>query len=223
MNTQLIKRIYLLTTIIVSVSFCACKKEGKVTGGSITDAHVNLTTYDYLKTNAIFDTLVLLIDKAGLRDTVNSAITFFAPTDYSIRELLRKRSDTLKVHYNDESLLYTIDSFNVSELRDSLRAYMFKSSITRDILTLNDNLYSNLAGEPFNVRLSETTDYTSDFINTRPKYMFLAKVINGLDPVDNSDVPEEDRDKRELLQTTGILTTTGVLHVLNNYHTFYWD
>ena len=212
-----------LVAMFLIIGFSACRKEGKITGGSITDAHVNMTTYDYLKTNHLFDTLVLLIDKAGLKDTVNSAITFFAPTNYSIRALMDRRTDSIQTRDNDENIKYNLDSFDVAELKDSLRAYMFKGSITRDILGPDNNFYTNLIGQPFSVRLQESSDYTSDIINTRPKYMYLIKIINGVDPPDNTNVPLEDRDQIESLQTTGILTTTGVLHVINNYHVFYWD
>ncbi|ETZ23333.1 hypothetical protein [Pedobacter sp. V48] len=60
-------------------------------------------------------------------------------------------------------------------------------------------------------------------MTTKPQYLFLTKIRNGLDPNPiPDDYLDEDRDIIELVQTSGILTTNGVLHVLNNTHKFYW-
>ncbi len=41
--------------------------------GSLHNPKFEGTTYDYLKTNPLFDTLVLLIDKTGLKEEINAA------------------------------------------------------------------------------------------------------------------------------------------------------
>ncbi len=208
-------------TGMIMLGIISCKKDKYLTGGSLHDPHVNMTTYDYFKTNPIFDTLVLLIDKAGLKDQVNGNITFFAPTDYSIKALMDRRTRIIQGLYNDESLKYTIDSFPVMELKDSLNAYMFEGAIKREDLTTTDKLYKNLVGEDFSIKLVESNEYTGA-VSTKPLYVYLIKVRNGLDPADNSGLPDEDKDTPEQIQTSGILTTNGVLHVINNSHSFYW-
>ena len=60
--------VLLLTTVL------SCKKSYTI-GGSTFVAQVNMTTYDYLKTNHLFDTLVIMIDKMDLKDEVNQAGT----------------------------------------------------------------------------------------------------------------------------------------------------
>ena len=212
--------IYLLA--IVCVLGSSCKKDKHLTGGSTHDPKVNVSTYDYLKANPLFDTLVQLIDRAGLKEQVDGAVTFFAPTDYSIRDLMLRRTDTIQIRYNNENLKYTIDSFPVAELRDSLSAYLFDGSIERAGLSTNDKVFKNKVNEDFSVRLIETDSYTG-VVSTAPLYVYLIRIRNGLDPQDNASVPLPDRDNRQLIQTSGILTTTGVLHVINNYHVFYWE
>ena len=207
------------------MGFVACKKD-YLSGGTILNPNVNLTTYDYLKTNPIFDTLVLLIDKAGLKDEINGDITFFAPTDYAIQSLINIRTLEIQIKYNDENITYTIDSFPVNELRDSLRSYLFDNKITRNDVYLNaDKLYKNNINDQFSVLLREGEPIPPT--TTKPQYMHIVKVIKGLDekdadgyPVDG--IPDEKKDRDELIQTSGIITTTGVLHVINNYHIFYW-
>jgi len=46
-----------------------------------------MTTYDWMKSNkyGVFDTVLMLIDKAGVKDKINAqGVTFFAPTDYDV-------------------------------------------------------------------------------------------------------------------------------------------
>lgn len=208
--------------LLAVLLFAACKKDDHFIGGSITDPHTELTTYDYLKANPLFDTLILLIDKAGLKEMINSNITFMAPTDYSIKQFLIARTGELQEELNDENVKYTLDSLKAPELRDSLMAYMYDGKIQRSDLSLEQQVYKNKVGEDFSIRLKKTDQY-GGILSAGVQYMYVAKIINGLDPDPlPDDFPEEDRDKEDLLQTTGIITKTGILHVLANTHAFYW-
>jgi hypothetical protein len=181
-----------------------------------------MTTYDFLKTKPLFDTLVVLIDKAGLKDEINGNYTFFAPTDYSIKALLARRTLIIQQKYQDENIKYTLDSLPVPELRDSLRSHLFTGKINREQLSLENKVFKSLSGEDFSILLKQVDSYTG-LVTTRPQYLYLTKIRNGLDPNPiPDDYLDEDRDIIELVQTSGILTTNGVLHVLNNTHKFYW-
>lgn len=208
--------------LLITLLFAACKKDDHFLGGSPTNDHTDLTTYEYLKANPNFDTLILLIDKAGLKETVNSDVTFVAPTDYSIKQFLAFRTKLLQIEENDENITYTIDSLKAPELRDSLLAYVFTGKIVRADLSLESQVYKNKVGEDFAFKLTKNDGFGNIF-SGGVKYMALTKVINGLDPDPRpDDYPEEDRDMQYTLQTTGIITKTGVLHVLQNNHVFYW-
>ena len=210
------------TMLLLALLFTACKKDNHFIGGSPTNDHTPMTTYDYLKANPLFDTLILLIDKAGLKETVNSDITFIAPTDYSIKTFLAMRTVQLQKANNDENVKYTIDSLKAPELRDSLMAYMFNGKIVRADLSLEAQVYKNKVGESFAFKQVKSGDY-SDILSSGVRYLSIAKIINGLDPDPLPDgYPDGDKDKTNILQTTGIITTTGVLHVLENKHAFYW-
>jgi hypothetical protein len=215
--------------LFAAVAFFSCKKDYTI-GGDLFKAQVNMTTYDYLKTNHSFDTLVMMIDKMQLKNEVNSSGTFFALTNYAIHNYVTDKRIQLGIIRNNENLVFTFDSLDFSALKDSLRAYMFKEKYTRDNLTQKGVYAQANDGEKRLIQLSSTTEYTSNIFTTEPKYIFLTKVIplvpGGPVPVDIEGVQQVD--PRQLLptlcQTTGILTTTGVLHVLSNDHTFtYFD
>src|SRR5690349_21313939 len=91
-------------TIIAAVAliFTACKKD-YITGGSVEDAnkYINTTTYDVLKATNLYDTLVRLIDTAGLKDKINSqGVTLFAPTDYAVFNYLNLRTQKVQATIN---------------------------------------------------------------------------------------------------------------------------
>ncbi|WP_316815141.1 fasciclin domain-containing protein [Pedobacter nyackensis] len=211
----------LFLAFVMAIAATSCKKDKYIIGGSLHDPHVNMTTYDYLKTNRLFDTLLVLIDKAGMKDEINGNVTFFAPTDYSIKALLERREEKLQQDMNDESLKYTLNDLPVQELRDSLRSHLFNGKITRESLSLSNKLFTSKSNEPFSIRLIEVESL--DIVSTKPKLLFLVKLRNGLDPDPMPDnYPDENKDQFALAQTSNIQTTTGVLHVLHNIHRFYW-
>lgn len=210
---------------VVCFALVACKKSYTV-GGSLFKAQVNMTTYDYLKTNHLFDTLVIMIDKAGLKDELNQAGTFFAVTDYTINNFVHLRADSVRLALNDENYPYNFDSLNIPSLRDSLRSYMFHDRITRDDITARGLYRKTNEGEMRWIQLIATGDYTnSNVFTTAPKYLYLTKIIpkNGYPvPVDSTTLGDVKQEQMlsTLCQTSGIITTTGILHVLNNGHTF---
>ncbi|SFE01358.1 hypothetical protein SAMN05518672_104142 [Chitinophaga sp. CF118] len=212
--------------ILIAIAFFSCKKEYTI-GGSVSDPHVDMTTYDYLKTNPLFDTLLLLIDRTGLKDELNSSGTFFAFTDYAIQHYVDAKREDEILKRNDENLVYTFDSLDFTALKDSVRAYIFKDEITRDNTTSTGRIFKSNDGELRLVQLIPSGDYTDGTVfSTPPKYIYLNKMIateNGYPvPIDSTGIPglKPGQLLKTLCQTTGIITTTGVLHVLSNSHTF---
>jgi len=214
-----------LVAAVVCYSLNACKKSYTI-GGSTFKAQVNMTTYDYLKTNHLFDTLMIMIDKAGLKDELNQAGTFFATTNYTIHNFTLARRDSVRLWRNDENYPYNFDSLDLPSLRDTLRSYMFPDRITRDVISQRGLYRKANDGEMRLIQLLSTTDYTnSNVFTTDPQYIYLTKIIpwNGNPvPVDSTGLGDVKPEQLlpALCQTTGILTTTGVLHVLNNNHMF---
>lgn len=218
-------KIYLSIIALVAVVLFSCKKEYTI-GGSVHDPHVNMTTYDYLKTNPLFDTVLLLIDKTGLKEEVNATGTFFAITDYDLYNYIVLRQELERTRRVDPNYIFTFDSLDFGVMRDSLRAYLFKDLITLDKATKTGKLYKANDGELRLIQGIPSTDYTDGSVFTQyPVYLYLTKLVaKPGHPVPTTDaelantIPEQYLQTR--CQTTGILTTNGVLHVLNNNHTF---
>jgi hypothetical protein len=218
-------KILTAASALLLLATVACKKSYTI-GGSTFVAQVNMTTYDYLKTNHLFDTLVMMIDKTGLKDELNQAGTFFAVTNYSIRKYVEAKGADLRIIRNDENMPYTFDSLNLAALKDSLRSYMFADRFTRDNITRNGLWRQSRNGEYRLMQLIPTSDYTNQNVfTTEPKYIYFAKIIalpGHPVPTDSTQLGSVVDEQRleNLCQTTGILTTTGVLHVLGNSHMF---
>ena len=82
---QFIGQFLMISCIILFLY--SCEKNDYVVGGKSQDVNIykNMSNYDMLKSNPAFDTLVQVIDAAGVKDVINAqGTTFFAPSDYSI-------------------------------------------------------------------------------------------------------------------------------------------
>lgn len=117
---------YLFLLALAAIVLFSCKKDYTI-GGSVHDPHVNMTTYDYLKTNPLFDTVVLLIDKTGLKEEVNATGTFFSITDYDIDNYIVQRQELERTRRVDPNYKFTFDSLDFRQMKDSLRAYLSKT------------------------------------------------------------------------------------------------
>lgn len=213
-----------LTVFTVAVTMVACKKNDYFVGGTLHNAKVNLTTYDFLKNNKdkLFDTLLILVDKAGIKDKINQpGISFFAPTNYSINAYFLKK--TLQVQKSNPSKRYTLDTlikYDLDVFKDSINVYIAPKTINYDNLTEKGTLYATAkTGVNCVVSFEATNDpnlgYNANSTN-RPQlmyYTFLLKPITS--PFVASEIPPSD-GIRNRIQTSGIETTTGMVHVLEN-------
>ena len=227
MKLQYIKAVVLSALLML---FFSCKKDAVIDGG-VSNPKVNMTTYDYLKAHprGLFDTLLLIVDKAGMKELVNSPGTMFVPTDYSIQNYLNlRRAEIRKV---DERQDFTLDSllknYSPAMLKDSMSVYLFPQTIQREDLEESPKEYaSRQSPYKFLVSLLEhgNNDYNADgIITTKPKFMWFSRTIGEKDleisgrfqdPSGNPDL----LDSRSILQTTGIISNTGIIHVLENGH-----
>ena len=75
--------------------------------------------------SGLFDTLILLVDKAGLKDKLNQqGVSFFAPTDYAINNYLNRRA--IQEQNIDPLRKWTLDSlikYEMPKFTDSLDTY----------------------------------------------------------------------------------------------------
>lgn len=216
---------YLNWMIILAVCcsiLSACQKDDYINDGGKANANVNMTTYDFLKSNPKFDSLIKVIDHAGLKDEVNSGITFFASTNYSVAAYVASKKREKIIETGDENISFGINDISVQDL-DSLRMYMFDGAIGRDKLTTKSTFFENKFGPIANVRFMinlrrDATTYSNylDYVD----YVRFTEVVGTVDAdlPKGTIIPTEEEDMGYDCQTSGIITTTGVLHVLADTH-----
>ena len=205
----------------------SCKKNGYKNDGGQSNAFVNMTTYDYLRSQPVFDSLVRVIDHAGMKDAVNGDITFFATTNYGVADFVQARKIKRGVELGNENLPYTIDSLPINQMKDSLKIYMFTGKINRDQMTLAGKLYNSVLGAipnvQFLINLRRTQDYSAylDHVD----YVRFTKVIGTRDDQqpDPTAIPAAEKDMPYDCQTSGIITTTGIVHVLHGNHRLFFN
>lgn len=210
---------------LMTISLFSCKKD-YVTDGGRSKAEVNMTTFDFLKSDPQFSSLVRLIERAGLKDAVNGSSTFFATTNYGVDEYLLAMKNKRAIELNDENIIYTLDSIPLWRL-DSLKTYIFDGKINREQMTLKGKYYPSNFGPigsvQFRINLNRQFAYT-DYVDY-VEYVVFSKVYGTLDE-DEPDpklIPEGMVDKAVYCQTSGIITTNGVLHVLNGFHRLFFN
>ena len=214
------RKINIISFLALVAVFSSCKKSYVDNGGK-SSPNVNMTTYDFLKSDTLFADLVHLIDRAGLKETVNGNITFFATTNYGVADYLKARKQMQTDTTGDENVAYTLDSIPLADL-DSLKTYMFDGKINRDQMTVQGKLYNSLFGAIPNVqyliKLNRTLDYNA--YEDHVDYVTYTKVIGTRDDLvlDPTTIPSDQVDQGVTCQTSGIITTTGIVHVLDGYH-----
>lgn len=217
----------ILTVIVAGVILLvtSCKKDYAVDGGK-SDENVNMTTYDYLKSKPVFSSLVHLIDRAGLKDAVNQQTTFFATTNYGVDEYLKAMKNIRAIELGNENITYTLDSIPLWRL-DSLKTYIFPEKLGRTALTTKGSFYQSSFGNMNNTRiklgLARTYSYGAyvDYVD----YITYTKVIAGDDSevLDPSTIPPAEVDRVVYVQSSGIITTNGVVHVLDGFHRLFFN
>ncbi|MCM5530593.1 hypothetical protein [Parasegetibacter sp. NRK P23] len=219
---------YFLVFAFLLCSLFSCKKNSYKNDGGVHNEKVNMTTYEYLSSKPIFDSLVKAIDLAGLKDLVNSNITFFAVTNWGVNDYMLAKKQQKIIAVGNENISFSMDSLDKEVLGDSLKMYMFDGLLTRDKLNTKGAYYQSLFGpmagdKKLYLKLRRTLDYNAyvDYVD----YLNYTMVIGTLDadePV-GTQIPPTLRDRTEDCQTSGIITTTGVIHVLNNYHRLFFN
>jgi hypothetical protein len=220
------KRYYIFFVMIaVFAGAVSCKKADYLTDGGVHDARSPLSTYDYLAQHPwhIFDTLVTIVDHYGLKNKVNAANTFFAPTNYSIGRYMTTR--LAEKQALNAAAAYTLDSLYKDISADSVLQYMFNDKITLDnTQELQPKLYASQTETGLKMgamrELQPGGVYTER--SNAPTYLLYFVKVRGDIDIPGTIPPANEADIRVVCQTTGILPQNGerILHVISNLHTF---
>lgn len=217
----------ILSLFIFVPMFLACGNDEE---GEITSAYVDSNTIDYLRANrfGIFSMSLDLFEKAGYLDLLDKkGVTVFMPTNYSIKHYMKQKEYILQKETGDETLKYTYDDLvrDLPQFKDSLKMYIVEEEVNRSDLerTTGEAVTMKcMLGCDMNISLKKTKLYTETVPNSVNKYLYYTFIINGLDPVDGN-VSIQDKDVSNYCQTSGLITQTGILHVLRDEHPLFFN
>lgn len=229
-----ISSIKLLILGMVVIAFSACKKN-YIIGGDAEDINMyaNTTTYDLLKSNPLYDTLLQVIDAAGFKDKINAeGSTFFAPSDYSIFTYMNLRTKELQLtnataKFALDSLLYYIAN-NVNNTRDSLGMYLIKQPLTYDNLTNTGSYYpTEQIGKDVIVSYESTFNTVLGYnpnVSSNPRLVYFTHLwypynLNDANPA--SKIPL-NIGVHTLVKTSCLRTKTGIMNALENSHVLFF-
>ncbi|WP_029905564.1 hypothetical protein [Prevotella sp. 10(H)] len=215
---------YILSLILI-VAVVSCVDDDYKLDGGTSSPYVNMSTYDFLASNHLFDTLVMAIDKAGLKDVVNSDVTFFVTTHFSFRKYIDVMTVRGRAKYNEPNYKYQFDSIPVDVLHDSLSMYIYPGKIERHNMSKEGEVLTNAIGTQLRISLEPGDDYTGDGkpLVEKPEFVFLTyKRGNYWDEWDAKNLPATEIDTKDRIQTSGLISTTGIIHVLPNQHTLFF-
>ena len=226
---------YIAVCLLLLITGAAGCKKNYILGGEPNSKSTfkNSTTYDMLKSLPLYDTLIQVIDAAGLKDQINTAsATFYAPSDYSILRYLSER--TLIVQKTDQYAKFGLDSLlhyvrtNKNGTKDSLMMYQVKQSMDFKALTAigpdGVKLPTALTGDSVVLSFEYTKDGQqgySDIISGAPQLQYFTHMWKpfklGVDG-NASQIPTSV-GVRTLCKTSFIATKTGYVTALDNSHT----
>ena len=163
------KYIFITLTICSTLLIISCTNDFFHDTG-VPQGHYNGTMLDYLKSDSGFDSTVVMIKHAQLEDlfsgkTENKEITFFAPTNYSIRQYILKT-----LNDSHEQKYYSVQEIPADLCRTLLLSYVFPGKMLmqdfpREIKgTLEGgSIIDNLAGNPVRIfRRTSTINMPDD-------------------------------------------------------------
>lgn len=217
-------------TIIISFTaflliWSSCKK-GYFVDEGIHNGKINMTTYDFMQSRSdIFDTVLMAIDKAGLKSYYQQQeVTFFTPQNYSIRVALKNVNTFLKTKLISDPSKLVKDSLGYP--RDTVLFNDIKPEIWKKMLE-SYSLKSKrpLASFPFPAeeQVSISGEKTRTFIRAQAwqnvegagakalSYQFFRKSLSIANKIDTIEIR---------VITSDLQTTNGVLHVLDRQHEF---
>jgi hypothetical protein len=223
-----------VTLGIVILLFAACKKD-YISGGSLEDVnkYKNISTYDLLKTNSLYDTLLMLIDTAGVKDKINSeGSTYFAPSDYSIFSYLNLRTIFVQGRYGAskkfglDSLFYYLRN-NINGTKDSMLMYFIKEPLTYTSLTNTGKSYTTGLGNNVIVSYEYTKDPNLGYnpsLSTVPQIVYFSHLWYPFipSPVNPVGSMPSNVGVHTLVKTSCVNTKNGVMNSLENSHTLFF-
>jgi hypothetical protein len=187
-----------------------CEKDNTYRNAKPT-ASVPVSTYDFLQSQqGLYDTLLYLVDKAGLTDTLKSGnITFFAPQDYSIKTALYNLNFTRGKYSFPGN--WTLDSVPTAVWDTLLRRYMMRGQVTSDSLQYADGVALTSLAYDYQMNGKSVPTAASGIAGGGPLVLQFSDMNRSRFTRDWST---------SITQSIDLKTANGYLHVLESKHVF---
>jgi hypothetical protein len=171
--------------------------------------------------SGLFDTSIIVIERLGLANQINSAKTFFAFTDYSVLNMINLRLQQRQ--QVNPIAVYTLDSLVREISQDSVRQYLIDQTI--ELQSAPENIpqtYPSLGGTTMGVIKQIQTNPLFLERTQAPTFLLFYVLVRGALDQPGVVPPTGQNDITVVCQTTGIKTSNGstTMHVLSNLHTF---
>lgn len=203
-----------ISIIIVLFTLYSCSNDDYLIDGGLADQNVGKSTYDFLKSHKQLDSLALLIEKAGMIDMVNAkSTTLFAPNNLSIKNYIYYMRNV------EENQDYGINDIPVEDLKVMLGGYIFDQSLDRSKLVNEGKIYIAYNGEERMLSLRPVDQY-GDQLDEFPEYVYYT--FKGEDDYWGANPSEDGNndDVNTVVRTSNLISTNGVIHVLQGSHHF---
>jgi hypothetical protein len=208
-----------IVILIILLGLYSCSNNDYLVDGGVASQNLNMSTYDFLKSNKQLDTLALLIKRADMIDVVNAkSTTLFAPNNLSIKRYVNAIWN-VKLQL-DPKATFTVNDIPVAELKVMLGNYIFDQTLDRSKLVKAGNIYITHSGEERLLSLEPVAQYTGQ-LDGFPEYVYYTfKIGANWDPTDAISSDVKEADKKTVVRTSNLLSTNGVIHVLQGNHVF---
>ncbi|UZH55427.1 fasciclin domain-containing protein [Salinimicrobium tongyeongense] len=206
------KRILFL--ICLGFVFYSCEKDNYLVDGGLSDPNLGVTTLEFFESHQQLDTLALLIARAGLLEETNSASTFFAPNNLSIKNYVQEILTEMR--RIDPQAEYTVNDIPKDTLKKYMGGYIIPQQIKREVLTEQGEIYTAINGEERKISLEPVQDFNGP-LETPPEYVFFT--YKGGDTWDPWNQLVDDTKIR--VRTSDLVSTNGIIHVLQGGHVLF--
>lgn len=206
------KRILMILGICFTLY--SCDNDDYFKDGGISDSHIGTSTFEFLQAHSQLDTLAILIERAGLKEALDDEHTLFAPNNLSIKNYVNTILTEMRLI--DPMAEFTINDIAVDTLEKHMGGYIFPQEITRDILTAEGKVFTALNGDQRRISLEPVQEYTVE-LGQFPEYVFYTyQDGDSWDPWN-----ELDDDIKIRIRTSNLISTNGVIHVLQGEHVLF--
>ncbi|TBO44002.1 hypothetical protein EYS08_05250 [Pedobacter kyonggii] len=207
---------------LILLLLASCKKDKYYFDGGKSDPNFKGTMLQYLQSKPVqFDTIAQIIKIAGLeKEFQQDELTFFAPTDQSVRSALKNTNNYL--YQTGKDTLKVLTDIRPQIWRKYLMMYMFKgANRMKDYYQLDINLKSVYPGQNYysynNVifNIGVIFDDINGIKYAGYRHLTIGYVTDLNKPTDSwvsADISSSD-----------IKPLNGVVHTLNTNHIFGFD